>query len=125
MGRPKGSGKKKETGTSLSVLVEIVSKLKEYGVSSADLSKKYGKKKPFTEMMLVDLFERHRPVLEKMQVTNTRGRYAGQSRPLNEEELVAAFGEKIAEETGKLKKSKAGALIDQLKKAASNKPLNF
>ena len=125
MGRSKRSGKEKQAVTSLPVLAGIISKLKEFGVSSSDLSKKYGKKKPFTELMLVGLFERHRPALEKMQVTNTRGRYAHQSRPLNEEELVAAFAEKVAEETGKLKRSKAGALIDQLKKSASNKPLNF
>jgi len=116
---------KRKVKAATNYLDTIISKMKEFGISASDLSKKYGRKKPFTSLMLADLFEQRRPALEKIQITNSRGRYAHQKRPLKEQELLIAFVEKIAEEMKKIKKSKAGMISEQLRKSASNEVLKF
>ncbi len=124
MGRPKGSkNKASQASKSNTTLNDIVGRLKALGVTSEDLAKRYNKGKPFGKVLLIQLFQKQRAELEKIEVKNQRGRYSGQLRPLRRNELLDEFAKRIAADLGKT--SKVSAIISDLQHADAEENLEF
>ncbi len=123
MGRKKGSKNKPKGVNAIDALGTVTKHLQQLGITPGDLSAHYKKGKPFTQTDLIQLFSKHKPELEKMQVAITRGRTAGSMRALKEEEILVKFAERIVVELNKV--SPAASLLQRLVQQAKNKPLKF
>ena len=123
MGRKKGSKNKPKGVNAIDALGTVTKHLQQLGITPEDLSAHYKKGKPFTQTDLIQLFSKHKPELEKMQVAITRGRTAGSMRALKEEEILVKFAERIVVELNKV--SPAASLLQRLMQQAKDKPLKF